>query len=137
MRICVLLLFLVSVVGGRLAGEDGPVFDEYVGLIHAEPLSYPVLAGQARIQGDVVIRVNLDETGSVVSTAAISGARIFIPGCLTNAKKWRFEPKARKTVFVVYEFRIAGNCEPPCGSQFTYYPPNRALITVGAANFQP
>jgi len=74
-------------------------------------LSYPALARSARIQGVVVVRAKLDSQGKVVDAVGVSGSELLLPSSLENVKKWRFEPNARKSTIVVYNFTIIeGRC---------------------------
>jgi|SRR5581483_6130749 len=91
-------------------------------------MKYPPLARAARIQGTVVVRVILEDAGTVKEAEPISGAELLIPDCLTNVKKWRFRPNPRKTAVIVYEFRMpGGECNSVSGL-FMFRGPNLATI---------
>lgn len=125
------LVVLIASVQACLLGQDGPVLDETVKTMHFEALTYPLAARFAHIQGNVVVRARLDDQGRVTSSEAVSGAKGLIPECLSNSKKWRFQPNPQKTVFIIYRFKFEGLCNQPCSSQFLFEPPNMALITIG------
>lgn len=53
---------------------------------------YPPLAAEAHIQGDVMVRVSIDEKGKVTDARAVSGHPLLIASALTTAKEWEFNP---------------------------------------------
>jgi TonB-like protein len=78
-----------------------------------QPLQYPPLAKAAKVQGTVVVRVLLDENGSVVCAEAIEGHPLLIPATLAQARNWSFPSRMlsgspRRTSLIAavrYEFR--------------------------------
>ena len=60
-------------------------------ILQPEPL-YPVLARQARIQGDVVIDAVIDKTGSVLEMKVVSGPPLLVPAALAAVRTWKYEP---------------------------------------------
>jgi TonB family protein len=81
-------------------------------VIDFEELLYPSLARYARIQGAVVVRVNLDDGGKVKEAVAISGPTPLAVVALDNVRKWIFRPNARKMAVIVYNFEILeGRCK--------------------------
>jgi TonB family protein len=117
-------------------GQEAPISDEEIRLVHDAKLEYPTLARTALIQGVVVVRAKLDEKGEVVAVTALSGADAFVPACLDNAKKWRFKPNSKKEVIIVYNFRITTSKSKPGCSRFRVNPPNFATITACAPEIQ-
>src|SRR5512138_440496 len=87
------------------AAQDSVVLDETLKAQYFEELNYPLSARLKHIQGVVVVKVKFDDSGRVVSSVAVSGAKELIPDCLSNAKKWRFQPTPDKTAIIVYQFR--------------------------------
>jgi TonB family protein len=59
-------------------------------VIHEEIPNYPPAAYWARMQGDVVVRITINETGSPIQTILISGHPAFHAETLRAAKLWRF-----------------------------------------------
>ena len=53
---------------------------------------YPPIAAAARIEGDVVISVQIATNGSVASEHAVSGPAMLQQAALDAVKKWRFAP---------------------------------------------
>jgi len=56
---------------------------------------YPLVAANARIQGDVNMQLTVDPaTGDVTSAEALSGYKILQDNAAATTKKWRFEPNS-------------------------------------------
>jgi TonB family protein len=119
------------------AQQQETVTDDQMKVVSFEDFSYPPLARNARIEGVVVVKVELDDQGNVTDSTAISGTQPLIPSCLTNSKKWRFRPNPRKTAIIVYDFRVdSGWCQAP-GSVFAFHPPNFVTVTTCQSVPQP
>ncbi len=129
-------LFLAFICWARLisAGAQEPpgvVVDEDVIVTHAEPMSYP-LEGRAHVsEGAVVVQVQVGADGRVISASALSGPKLLIDQCVSNARRWTFERSSRNRAVIVYLFRIRGACDLPCPSNFEFYPPNVVVVTIG------
>jgi TonB family protein len=54
--------------------------------------SYPPLAKQARIQGTVVLRVNISPTGKVSSVKMVSGHPILAQAAKDAVQQWEYSP---------------------------------------------
>jgi TonB family protein len=94
------------------AQQDQTLGDKDVHVLDFEDMPYPPIARAAHVQGTVVVRVKLDDSGKVVDAAAISGPQLLILDVLTNVKKWVFKPNASKTAVIVYNFTILdGRCK--------------------------
>lgn len=53
---------------------------------------YPLLAKQARIEGDVLISAIIDPHGNVVEMKALSGPPILYTAAMAALQQWKFEP---------------------------------------------
>jgi TonB family protein len=111
------------------AQQDKPISDSDMKVIDFEDVRYPPLARSMNIQGVVVVRVRLDKDGKVVEASALSGHEILVQECLANAKKWRFQPNARRAAVIVYNFRLVGLCKSEVGSLSTLQEPNFVTVT--------
>jgi len=125
MKRIVFVVFIAALCSyGNLIAQEkpttaDPVLNESIQVTHVEAIEYPVLAWIARTQGIVVTRVKLDTAGRVVSTTAVSGYKMLIPDCLSNAMKWRFQPNSNKEAVIIYDFRLEGDCMlPSCRQSF-------------------
>ena len=130
---CVLTLglLLAGVYLKAKAQQDKALYAEEVKLISFEDLAYPPIARVTRVQGIVVVNVQLDEKGNVAAASAIAGPRPLIPDCLSNVKKWKFKPNLSKRAVIVYEFRLDdGACHDASHSLFRLIHPNFASITA-------
>lgn len=128
-----LLIVFLFALNGRSwpqARNDSPVLDENISVVGYHDLDYAVRAKAARIQGVVVVHVNLDERGNVTTARGISGAEQLLPDCLTNAKKWRLRPNAMKAAVIVYNFRLSDGVSTGRCDSFTFESPNLATITT-------
>jgi TonB family protein len=133
MSLMVLGLLTLS-TGTHAQAAQGTViaYDQHPRMRDFAELEYPPLARQEMVDGVVVVRIQLDDQGAVVSSTALWGSRYLVPDCLANIKKWHFEPGPVKTGVIIYDFQItyAELCAGPCHSQFAIRPPNFATITA-------
>jgi len=60
--------------------------------ISTAPLTYPVLARQARIQGPVVLNANISKEGTVESLKLIKGHPTLVAAAIDAAKQFRYKP---------------------------------------------
>ena len=145
MRTFGFLAMLAAVVGITSGVGDGAraqtVSDELdqaarlhrgVHVVEFVELEYPPAALAQMAEGAVVVDVRLDERGSVVSAARLSGPALLSSAAVANAKQWTFEPAPLRRVLLVYHFDIArgGFCHDPLRSLFLLRPPN--LVSIAA-----
>lgn len=120
------LLLLTTAAVVVTHAQERSVTDQTT-IVSFEALNYPTLGRSSRLQGAVVVRVTLDDGGKVANAAGVSGNALLVKESIANVKKWRFQPNARHTAIVVYEFKLVfGACEPL--SQFILHG-NHATIT--------
>ena len=72
----------------------------------------PPLAQAARITGSVVVEVNLDEAGVVISARAISGHPLLKDAAVNAARQWQFSPTLLSGVPVRVVGTLTFNFEP-------------------------
>ncbi len=60
-------------------------------LLTPEPI-YPILAKQARLEGDVMIDAVIDTAGNVVEMQVLSGHPLLVPSALDALRRWKYEP---------------------------------------------
>jgi TonB family protein len=53
---------------------------------------YPLVAKQAGIQGDVVVKTTIDEKGNVVNMQIVSGPALLRGAALAALRRWKYEP---------------------------------------------
>ena len=131
-RLAIAILILAGCQHWLLADET-VVWNESMKVVHFETLQHSLLdkLRSQSVTGTVVIRVGLDTSGGVSSVMAISGPKDLVSNCLANSRKWRFQPNPDRSAVIVYWFRRGGLCNRPCPSQFSFEPPNLAIITMG------
>jgi len=72
----------------------------------ALPSSYPWMAANLHVYGDVVVEVDL-KMGNVFTTKVISAAdRLLIEDTLANIKTWEFDPDAEATFTTTFSYRF-------------------------------
>jgi TonB family protein len=58
----------------------------------APPPDYPPLAQQARIQGNVILEVWINETGKTTNISLVHGHPMLVPAAIEAVKKWIYQP---------------------------------------------
>lgn len=54
--------------------------------------AYPVLARQARVQGEVVLDAVIDTEGKVINVTVVSGHPLLIEAAINCVRQWKYEP---------------------------------------------
>ena len=72
--------------------------DEQFSVVAAVAPSYPQALRTARLKGDVIVEVKIDQSGSVISAEAVSGHRALIELCIKAAKAWQFSPENKSGI---------------------------------------
>ena len=65
------------------------------GIWKATPLSYPVTAWGAQIQGDVRLGLGIDKTGRIISVTKLSGPDPLAAAASEEIKKWHYTSGAQ------------------------------------------
>ena len=119
---------LLAHQASRTSCQEEAVHDEDIRVTAFEEIRYPRMAFAARIQGTVVVHLDLDGQGHVLAVRAVSGPRLLVTDTLANASKWQFKANAVKAAVLLYEFRIEGRCNIDTSGLFALQSPNRALV---------
>ncbi len=132
-----LLLALISspVWNVALAQQSKTIDDKDIVVSSFAELEYPALARTSRTEGVVVVEAKLDDKGNVIDATALSGNEILITACLGNIKKWHFHSNPKKTVVVVFNFRITRAQTKTC-NHFDLQPRNLVTVTTCPAVVQ-
>ena len=133
-------VLIVAVAAGGLAAKEPPAAREELPrweLTRPEPVPYPPLARQARIEGVVRLRMRVKKDrwlGRPVEVEAIEGHPLLEGQAVSLAEQWRFERVKGKTnwFFAEIEFRLF-DChrnEPMMLEKSVSYwtPPNRIEV---------
>jgi TonB family protein len=74
---------------------------------------YPLVARQAGIQGDVVVKTTIDEKGSVVNMQIVSGPALLRGAALAALRRWKYEPSTLNgqpiSIQVLVTIKFSGN----------------------------
>lgn len=54
--------------------------------------TYPTLAREARIQGNVVLKAIIDRDGSIQDLQVVTGYPMLVPAAIQAVKQWRYRP---------------------------------------------
>ena len=61
-------------------------------LIQSVPAQYPAIARQLRVEGAVLLSVNVDAAGNVASVKALSGPPLLRQAAIDAVKRWKYQP---------------------------------------------
>lgn len=106
-----------------------------------ESFTYPALAVQARITGEVQLQVVVDAEGNVKKVISVSGHRILVDAARQNLLKWAFAscsgPNQPESVLEFkYVFQLEGSADVP-RTRFKYKHPYTVFAISQAQNLMP
>jgi TonB family protein len=106
-----------------------------------EAMRYPSAARTARVQGEVVVQIKLDDAGYVVGADALPDPddkkAMLTREAIANAQKWRFRPNRGHETTIVYDFVLVGECSPDDSDwRFVFTTPNAVSISDCATLIQ-
>ncbi len=116
--IAILVVLFLAVAAGQSASAPGSGSPRPADLkvIHMDDPIYPPLARQARISGDVRIRVTTDGL-AVTGTSVIEGHAMLKTAAEENLRSWKFAPHEATSFVVTFRYKFSGEekCEflPP------------------------
>lgn len=61
-------------------------------LLRGEPPAYPVMAQASRTEGDVELKVVVDERGRVTEVTVLSGSPLLAPAAVAAVHRWEYQP---------------------------------------------
>lgn len=61
-------------------------------LMHSVPAQYPSMARQLHIEGEVLVSLDVDASGSVSAARAVSGAPLLRAAALDAVRQWKYQP---------------------------------------------
>ena len=100
MKVWGCVLFVCCLVCGQELPSD-------IGLRSFTVPEYPMLAREARIQGDVCLNVTLDSGGKVVAVDSSTGPAILAASAKANIALWTYTPTGHALrLKVVYTYRL-------------------------------
>jgi TonB family protein len=120
----------------RQENQDQTIRDQDIHIVHFEPVNYPHLARQTRIEGVVVVRVALDADGKVTDAVALSGHSLFDSRQRRECQKMAFQIAAQHAATIIYNFKIylcKSSSAPP---KPAFHPPNSISATACAVELR-
>jgi len=101
-RACFALVFVLGIARASLA--------QSARIAHFVAPSYPPLARQTMVSGQVTLVANIDKDGSVASTSTGSSPNpVLLQEAKATLSEWKFEPStAERRVTVVFYFGFSG-----------------------------
>jgi len=131
LRLAVLTALLV---GGALVASNGQSITDDPRVVAAvAPATYPAIARAANARGEVIIEVQIDTAGDVLSTKLISGHPLLQKVAEEAAKQWKFSPSPGSTkersVRLTFSFQTV-DTEPKSKAEFTiiFRPPYTVAV---------
>jgi len=108
---------------------------------HLEPIGYPALARQARLQGSISIHLKISPSGRVVDAEANTADALLKEHPLLQKetvkviRKWTFScancpPNANYEHALTFVYRLEGQETPQNISHFTMDSPDRVTVTA-------
>jgi TonB family protein len=145
-RLCAIfwLAVLTCVAVAQSPAQPTTSRGEVVFATLADP-KYPPLAWQARITGEVQIKLEIRKDGSIASAAVASGHPMLADAALNSAKQSRFECRDcqddQNQYILVYSFQIAASPGWPCpengGAPRVVQAGSRVTVTRDPAMIDP
>lgn len=134
----VAILFFCAVISAQEA-EGRTIKPAAVDVM--EGMRYPSAARTARVQGEVVVQIKLDDAGYVASAEAVADQdekkAMLTREAISNAKKWRFHPNRAHEATITYDFVLLGECSPDDSDwRFVFTAPNVVSISDCATSIQ-
>jgi TonB family protein len=97
------------------------------------PPTYPDTARQARIQGTVVVHIELDKNGKVEKSRVLSGHPVLTEGLLETVRNWEFECRTEvcpKEHTITFKYVLAGSQQTDPAPVISLELPHRVTITA-------
>jgi len=109
--------------------------------VEIESFTYPALAVQARIEGEVQLQVVVDPEGNVKKVISLSGHPILVDAARQNLLKWAFASCSgpNQLEFILefkYIFQLEGSADRP-RTRFKYKHPYTVIAISEAQNLMP
>jgi TonB family protein len=100
--------------------------------IHVVSLTYPPVARQAGIVGDVVLVAHIGSDGSVSIPILKSGHPILLQAAEANLKAWKFQAGESQEMEITYHFKLRENSSGSAQTQCAFDFPDSVTISSNA-----
>src|ERR1700689_5068041 len=106
-----LSIALTSLAASQVGPPTVRVVDNVMSgrLMKRVPPVYPPLARQARIQGTVILKVQITKSGDVANIQLVSGHPMLAPAAIEAVKQWKYDPYVLNGESVEVETDVAVN----------------------------
>jgi TonB family protein len=120
----VFLLAILSLTTAIASAQQPPV-----AVKEAVAPQYPPIAVAARIEGKVVVQVEIGSDGVVLTTKVVSGPEILRQSAIETAKKWKFadDPSTNRISFVKFIYGLFSVADPD-ETETVFLPPDTVMI---------
>ncbi|HZH32134.1 MAG TPA: TonB family protein [Pyrinomonadaceae bacterium] len=133
---------LLSVSPASLSSVQVVYAEEKPSVVSPDLPKYPPIAAAADVKGSVVVEVDVDSAGSVVSAKAVEGHPLLRRAAEESAKLWEFNPASDGTVsrsasltFAFVGIQFIESTESR--DESVYVPPYRMEVTRKIATIAP
>jgi TonB family protein len=94
MAALLLVIALTSLASAQVVAQRIRVADTIISqqIVTKVAPVYPPLARQARIQGQVILRVHISKSGDVENLQLVSGHPMLAPAAIEAVKQWKYRP---------------------------------------------
>ena len=92
MRLILVALVLALAAFGQTATRRIPPDEAAKHLVKKASAAYPSLAEVARIQGNIILEVSIDESGAASVLRLVTGHPMLAPAAIESANRWKYQP---------------------------------------------
>jgi TonB family protein len=92
MRLIFTVLALAVAVVGQTTPKRIPPDESAKHLINKASAAYPPLAETARIQGNVILEISIDESGTASVRRLVTGHPMLAPAAIESVNRWKYQP---------------------------------------------
>ena len=90
MRLTLAVLALTLATFGQITPKRIPPDEAAKHLVKKASATYPPLAEAARIQGNIILEVRIDESGAASVRRLVTGHPMLAPAAIESANRWRY-----------------------------------------------
>jgi TonB family protein len=92
MRRIIAVLVLGFAAFGQTMPKRIPPDEAVKHLVKKAPVTYPPMAEAARIQGNIILEVSIDESGAASVRRIVTGHPMLAPAAIESVNRWRYQP---------------------------------------------
>jgi TonB family protein len=92
MRLILAVLALALAAFGQTTPNRIPPDEAAKHLVKKASATYPPLAEAARIQGNIILEISIDESGAARVRRLVTGHPMLAPAAIESANRWKYQP---------------------------------------------